>query len=93
MRPLFLPLFAVVSLAVQACAAPPEPKPGQQGTSCGADKLGGLVGQNISVLDSMEISAPCRIIGPDMAVTMDYSAERLNLDIDGKDRIVRIWCG
>jgi len=34
-----------------------------------------------------------RVIPEGGAVTMDYSDSRLNLQLDGKNRIVRIYCG
>lgn len=34
-----------------------------------------------------------RVIAPGMAVTMDYSASRLNLETDASGRIIRFHCG
>ncbi|KAB2881814.1 MAG: hypothetical protein F9K34_15995 [Albidovulum sp.] len=36
---------------------------------------------------------PIRVIAPGQAVTMDYSAARLNLETDGRGRITRFHCG
>jgi hypothetical protein len=34
-----------------------------------------------------------RIIPPGGIATMDYSAERVNFDVDAGNLIVRVWCG
>jgi hypothetical protein len=34
-----------------------------------------------------------RVIYPDTAVTMDYSADRLNFEVDRTGRITRVNCG
>ncbi|RGP38693.1 hypothetical protein D1012_00755 [Pseudotabrizicola alkalilacus] len=54
--------------------------------------VAGLVGQPASVLQTMKFAAETRIIRPDMAVTMDYRADRLNIEIDRAERISRVHC-
>lgn len=74
----------------------PVPAPGQtmpDGASCGADELQHLLGQPGSVLDAMRFNAPVRIIRPGMAVTMDYRLDRLNIEIDENETIIRLRCG
>lgn len=61
--------------------------------TCGAAGLQGLVGQREAALEAMRFKAPPRVIHPGQPVTMDYSAERLNIVIDGKGRIVSLQCG
>jgi hypothetical protein len=34
-----------------------------------------------------------RVIRPGQAVTMDYSAQRLNVELDKADRVARLSCG
>lgn len=70
-----------------ACVAEPRP------TSCGAEGLQGLVGRDKSVLSAMTLPAGTRVIEPWTAVTEDYSAERLNIDVDARGRITGLWCG
>ena len=60
--------------------------------TCGADALQGMVGQPASVLQTMRFANETRIIRPDMAVTMDYRADRLNIEIDRSERISRVHC-
>lgn len=52
-----------------------------------------LIGKDRAVLASMTLPQGTRIITPGMAVTEDYSASRLNIDLDGRGRITGVWCG
>jgi len=70
---------------------PPVPMPPED--ACGAPDLQGLVGQQRSTLDRMRFAVPLRVIEPGMAVTMDYSAQRLNIELDAAGRIQRVYCG
>jgi hypothetical protein len=65
------------------------------GDRCGASSSSyqSLVGRNKSYLSDMLLPTGARVIQPGMAVTADYSAERLNIDIGKDGRIARIWCG
>jgi hypothetical protein len=92
---------------VVACAPAREPAPatppptivdgGIDGT-CDEKAAAAFVGQPISedVAAKARDAAGARgvrIIRPGMAVTMDYRAGRLNLHLDGADRITRVSCG
>ena len=93
----------VVALGCLAAACVPEemtvenPAPGVPSDpvaqTCSASTLQGLVGQPASVLATMKFGTTVRIIRPGMAVTMDYSPTRLNIEIDRQDRIARVFCG
>jgi hypothetical protein len=61
--------------------------------SCGAGRLGGYVGREPDTLDPQYLPLTVRIIGPDDPVTEDYSATRLNVDLDRQGLIRRFWCG
>lgn len=82
-------LLALASCALPATAPPPE----DMQAACGAAELQGLVGQPASALDALKFSQPVRVIRPGMAVTMDYSPVRLNIELDSQERISRIACG
>lgn len=71
---------------VEMPTVPPE-------NACGAAELAGLVGQNRKVLEAMKFSGPVRVIEPGMAVTMDYIAHRLNIELDRRGTITRLSCG
>ncbi|MDJ1009392.1 MAG: I78 family peptidase inhibitor [Paracoccaceae bacterium] len=84
-----IPLLA---LALAACTeAAPPPSPAEDG--CGAAALADLVGQDASALAAMTFPDTTRFIRPGDAVTMDYSAERLNIDLGADGTILRLWCG
>lgn len=91
---------AVVLAGLAGCVAT-EPYPGSGGgglpsggvNQCGALDLQFLVGGPASALNSMRFNKPVRVIYPDTAVTMDYSADRLNFEVDRTGRISRVSCG
>lgn len=97
-KSLSIPAIAL-TLALSGCvvAAPPQPDgplpPEPSPDACGASGLQGLVGQSDRVLRTMRFSQPVRVIRPGMAVTMDYSPFRLNIETDRAGRIMRVYCG
>ncbi len=88
-------LLPVLSLA--ACVPSPDALPpavdGPAANACGADELQDLVGQPRAAASDITFAVPVRIIEPGMAVTMDYRADRLNVEIGRDARIARIFCG
>lgn len=84
---------AALALAAACTATEPPLPPAPDADACGAAALQGLVGQPAAVLETMRFAGPVRIIRPGMAVTLDYSAERLNIGIDASGRITRVVCG
>ncbi len=95
-------LFAVLLSACAATApvaeAPPASEPSSQlpdsaEDSCGASDLAGFIGGDASRLDAVRFANPVRIIRPGDAVTLDFNPERLNFELDVRDRIVRVRCG
>ncbi|MGK7651401.1 MULTISPECIES: I78 family peptidase inhibitor [unclassified Roseovarius] len=61
--------------------------------SCLAATHAALVGQPLSAFDQSALDQPVRVIPPGGIVTMDYNPERLNVDLDSSNTIVRFWCG
>lgn len=86
---LFLPLV-LLSGCVQPDASVTAPP--QDADQCGAARLQGLVGQPKAILARMELPKGARIVGPDQAVTMDFRADRLNIETGSDERISRIGC-
>lgn len=81
-------------LLLSACVMQPVPMPPPDPlASCGADQLQYLVGRPGVVLDGMRFSQDVRVIQYGSAVTMDYSATRLNFWLDRRDVIERVTCG
>ncbi len=60
---------------------------------CGAAERQALVGTSVGALDSATLPENRRIIFPGQAVTMDFQAERLNVEIGSDDMIARVYCG
>ncbi|MDP4032898.1 MAG: I78 family peptidase inhibitor [Pseudorhodobacter sp.] len=87
--------LTAVALALPLAACVPEtPAPLPDMTeNCGAPALQYLLGQPASVLDTIPLAPATRILRPGMAVTMDYSPERLNIEIDAGEHIIRLSCG
>ncbi len=66
--------------------------------TCDATRVQGLIGQVASQALGTEAvrgsnSRTMRWISPGMAVTMDYRTDRLNIHLDGQNRVTRIDCG
>jgi len=72
-------------------AVTPPPEPDE--TVCGASELQDIVGLKFDVSLLPGGAEPVRVIRPDMAVTMDYRAERLNVLLDDEDTITEVRCG
>lgn len=92
-------LAALMALTLAACVpdtgpvSSVTPPPEDTAGACGAFGLQDLVGQPVKGLETMRFDQVVRIIRPDTAVTMDYSAERLNIEVDEADIITRVSCG
>lgn len=79
---------ALAGLALLAACVAEPPR-----AECGAAGLQGLVGRDKSVLAAMSLPPVTRVIEPWTAVTEDYNAQRLNIDVDARGRITGLWCG
>ena len=96
-----LPLSALLAAALlSACASSPETEaPAPQGDGrCDAAPVQNLVDQRISTELAEKARAKSgaqllRVIQPNQAVTMDYNSQRLNIEIDEADSIIRVSCG
>lgn len=65
---------------------------------CDPEKLAGLVGQaatEATVQKAVKDSGArhARVVKPGMAVTMDFREDRLSIEVDEQNRIVRANCG
>jgi len=85
--------MAILALLAGACLPDASlPPPGTSG-NCGAAELQYLLGQPASMLATLALTPATRIIRPGEAVTMDYSPDRLDIELDAIARIIRISCG
>ncbi len=94
-RFLLMTLAAVVLTACQDETAEAEtmPIPTPPEMACGTEIIEPLIGQPQSALETVELPELYRVIGPDMAVTMDHRPNRLNILIDEDGVILSAACG
>lgn len=89
MKPVALFFGGATALMLAGCD-PVEPGPDP---TCPPFDFHALVGQLQSAAEGISYGGEMRIIRPGMAVTMDYSPSRLNVEIGADGRIARIFCG
>jgi hypothetical protein len=86
-------IFAGLLLA--GCGAAMAPTagnaPANAPDTCNAAAHQGLIG--LDAASSLALPEPKRLYGPNDAVTTDYNAQRLNVQLDEIDNIVAITCG
>lgn len=85
-------LLFCAPLLLAACALDAPAVPDEPDDACNASSYQGLVGQPAAVLSQMQFPIGSRVIGPNDAVTADFMASRLNVEIGENDRIARISC-
>jgi hypothetical protein len=94
MKPVVLLICLILAACSDAAVGPTrQPVPPSTEDTCGASPFAGLVGQDATALEKVLILRQVRVIRPGMAVTADYSAERINFEIGADNRIKRIFCG
>lgn len=107
MRPILLVVPALLNACVAAVGAPgpgmPPPGPGGgyhpdpivPGPGCDQTRLdpATILGRRPEELGIGRFRFPVRVVAPGMAVTMDYSPDRLTLETDENGRIIRFNCG
>jgi len=95
---------SVLLFALAACAPDTGTYPDVPGNNppdpgiCNADKASPVVGQRISPQLEQEARARSgarllRVMRPGQVVTQEYSSERLNLQLNDYDVVVRAYCG
>jgi hypothetical protein len=91
---------AALACVLGACAqqpmpsAPPPPMAGQCNAAGAQFALGGTA--NAALVEEARKRSGAlmaRVIGPGQAVTMEYSAQRLNLDVNAANSVMNVRCG
>jgi hypothetical protein len=80
-------------LAIAACAQLQTAGETASLGSCGAEAHQDWVGQQVSVLNDVELPPDARVLFPGARTTMDFSEARLNVSVDASDTITRVYCG
>jgi hypothetical protein len=98
--PVSLMIASTAVLGLVACATPPAPPmPPAAGTfqcvaEAGAWAIGEPVGDElVAKVQADTHSRAVRVIRPGQAVTMDFRGDRVNVMLDGHDKVERVTCG
>ena len=90
-------MIRIVLLAglLSGCALPVDIRLSKR---CDADQVIGYVGQRYTaelggVVQKKAGARSVRVIGPDMMVTQDFRADRLNIVVDDTNAVTRLYCG
>lgn len=78
--------------AVEAPAAPTNQAEATAQDTCGAAAFASLVGTMASAIDQATLPAGTRVITPDMMVTQDFSAQRLNIMVGTDGKVGSLAC-
>jgi len=94
-------LVSAATLTLAACSSVDLNEPNGAGPVpriCNADQASHISGQRISARLEQEAlqssgAGLLRVIRPDQVVTQEYRSERLNLQLNDHDVVVRAYCG
>lgn len=101
-RTLMVASAAALTLALAACTTLPPPPPADPGPPlagpCNAQGARWAIGQAATpeVVERVRVdtgSRVARVIPPGAVVTMDFSAERVNVHVNDRDAVTGITCG
>lgn len=68
------------------------------GDTCGTTRYGQWIGADRATAESVAADltsegSPARVTGPGIAASRDLDVERINLELDGTGRVLRLTCG
>ena len=94
---------ALASLSLLAlltgCSSQPPAQPSAEiSGDCNVEQVHGVLGQTASseLIEQVQQQANAktlRVLAPGDAATLDYNPQRLNIDIDESEVIIRLTCG
>lgn len=86
--------LAIMGCALTACQAQTRARGETEvPRSCGAARLSGWIGHEVSSLDEQYLPQIVRLIRPGDAITEEYNPGRLNVVLSHADRIKAFYCG
>jgi hypothetical protein len=93
-----LPVIALGTILISGCAMSDAKTPAVEMGECSAAGAQSLIGDRKSEAlgqKAMKLTGTVviRWIMPGQPVTMDYRTDRLNMELDAKERVIRITCG
>ena len=96
------PIVAVLTLSLSACATVPDANTGgplpPSAMQCDASGASWAIGQSPSseVVERVRVdthSRAARVLRPGQVVTMEFSAERVNIRVNEREAIIGVTCG
>ena len=97
-----LPIVAAFTLSLSACATAPDANTGgplpPSVVQCDASNASWAIGQSptAETVERIRVDTHARVtrvIRPGQAVTMDFSGERVNVNVNEREAIVGVTCG
>ena len=90
-----LPILSLATiLALGACAElKKEAGVAEEAGTCPAAGHQDWVGKRVDVLNDVTLPEPTRVLFPTTPATMDLREDRMNVEVDKSDKIVRVYCG
>src|SRR5262245_5598032 len=91
-------LFALILLGACSTPVPPSASPpnnAEEATAqdtCGASQWRQYVGRPVGDIDRSRLPPRARVIMPGQMVTMDFSAERLNIRVGPDGKVTEVGC-
>ena len=61
--------------------------------TCQASQYQTAVGQNQSIVPTLGLTRPVRVVAPDDIVTQEYTPARINFEVNRSGQIRRVSCG
>lgn len=76
----------------------PEPVPGEPAMECDAKNTSWAIGKDADATLVERIrtetgSVRARVLKPGQMVTMEFRADRVNIDVDANNRVLKVRCG
>ncbi|TEA77714.1 I78 family peptidase inhibitor [Allopusillimonas ginsengisoli] len=91
-------LAVVVSGSLAACVAPTQSSAPTTPGVCSTERTSSIQGHHISPeleqkAEQLSGASTVRVLRPGQVITREYRADRLNLQLDSYDVVVRVHCG
>jgi len=90
--------FSLLALLAGCSSQPSTPPVAEISGDCNVEQVQGVLGQHASAERIRQVQQQAnaktlRVLAPGDAATMDYNPQRLNIDIDESEVIIRLSCG
>ncbi|WP_395647535.1 I78 family peptidase inhibitor [Terricaulis sp.] len=93
MRAILISLFLLGACAQTSTTTPPNTaEEATRQDTCGASRYRQFVGQDVSSIDRSTLPPRARVIMPGQMITMDFSAERLNIRVGPDQKVTEVGC-